>query len=86
MALTLDELVEKYNAGTLTDAELQESGYMMDQVKEYAKKGSIELPVDANISNLSTRKANLDQRVFESSSAISHSNNVGMPIVQTLLR
>jgi hypothetical protein len=33
MALTLDQLVEKYKASTMTDADLKESGYMIHQVE-----------------------------------------------------
>ncbi len=36
MKLTLEQLVEKYKADTLTDAELKESGYTMEEVKESA--------------------------------------------------
>lgn len=35
--LSLDELAEKYTAGTLTDAELEASGCDIDEVAEWAK-------------------------------------------------
>ena len=37
MALSLDELAQNYKAGTLTDADLQESGYMIHQVESLAE-------------------------------------------------
>ena len=49
MALSLDELVKKYKAGTMTDADLKESGYMMHQV-EYSAKA--EMDEHGNMKNM----------------------------------
>ena len=52
MALTLDQLGEKYKAGTMTDADLKESGYMIHQV-EAATANCTENEVGVSIDQLS---------------------------------